>query len=392
MRCLIPFALFLTSCVAYRPAPVDYATTAAAIDAYPGGRLDFDAAYARALATHHEILRLNALARAAGDDLTPASVTVSANTRDEMSGAMADPLALAKAGQRGAEARVRACERDEILAELRVEELTLAADLAEAFLVERTLAGWRVPAIDLDAASFRDAGLASDAAAAMLEAARASADAERREIAALRESNLARIRHLLPLGPDARLEIVPPPEDFPAIDETPIEERPDLQYALARYRTADAVFRQKVVDQYPSLEIGSEIGFDGRGLGGVAAVRLPVGASAPARAAEQRREAARAEVEGALLTAREEIVEARQAYETALARARASALSRHGMEAAYAAALARIEVEPDAFDPAADIAGRAVAEATMARASALELVRARVALARAMSRPRRVTR
>ncbi len=386
-----PFLILLCAgCVAYRSRPVTLPAVAEEVERRTVGRLDYAAAAAFALEYHHEVLRLEAEARAAGLDIPATAAEFSSNLDKENLEAHVDPLALARIGPRGAAARVARARREEIEARLLQEKQVLLSAVAETFLVERVLRASSPPAISLDAEPFERAGLASRAGAAQARAARAAEAAERRAIEAERRSNLAYFRHLLGLDRDAPVELLLPDEEFPPLPEATRENflrRPDLAVALARYKLADAEFRRAVADQYPSLSLGSEITWTGGGVAGLVGVRVPLGASRPARAAGETREAARIDVEAALLIAQQDAVEAEEAFESGTVRARAAALGAQGMATMYEAAATRLELEPDGFEMAADVAGRAVGEAVMAREAAVEAARARVRRARAYGWP-----
>ncbi|MGQ0615312.1 MAG: hypothetical protein ACT4PV_16395 [Planctomycetaceae bacterium] len=386
-----PFLLLLCAgCAAYRSRLVTLPAVAAEVERRTVGRLDFAAAAAFALEHHHEVLRLEAEARAAGLDIPASAGELSSNLDEENVEARVDPLALVRIGPRGAAARVARARLEELAARLRQEKQTLLAAIAETFLVERVLRTCGPPSIDLDAEPFERAGLASRSGAAQARAARAARAAEGRANDAERRSNLAYFRHLLGLDRDAPVDLALPDEEFPPLPAASRENllrRPDLAVALASYKVADAEFRQAVADQYPSLSLGSEISWTGGGVAGLVGVRVPLGASRPARAAGERREAARIGVEAALLIAQQDAVEAEEAYESGTARARAAALGAQGMATMYQAAATRLELEPDGFEMAADVAVRAVADAVMAREAAVAAARARVRRARAYGWP-----
>ncbi len=385
---IVPFAVLLSSCVAYRAAPVDLAQTARDLDARSVPEIDFAHAVGFAYAHSPELQRLRAEARAAGLDVPPADVSASVDQHDEQVMATIDPVALV---QRGAAAKAAHARQVEALAALREEERKLAAEIAECFLVEQALAGRTLPAEGPDPEAFLRAGLASDAAAAQARSAREARAAEELTVSAERVANLARLRRLMGLGADAMLAVSLPPAPFPSLPEASRErllKRADLAVALSRYAVADAEFREAVLRQYPSIEIGPAFRWDGTGWGGLAELRVPVGASRQARAAEERREAARSSVEAALLAAEEEAAAREAELRAAVARAKAKAAEADATARAYAAASARLEVEGDAFGEAAFQASMAVAAAAGARESAVAEARARIAYAAAYGWPR----
>jgi hypothetical protein len=385
---IVPFIILFSSCVAYRANPVDLEETARVLDQRSAPEVDFAQAVGFAHAHNPDLQRLRAEARAAGLDVPPFDVAAAYDQHDEQVMATFDPVALV---QRGAAAKTAHARQVEALAALREEERKLAAEIAECFLIEGALGGRALPAEAPDPQAFLEAGLASDAAAAQARAARESRAAEELMVSAERTANLARLRRLLGLGADAPLAVSLPPAPFPSPHEVSRErllKRPDLAVALSRYAVADAEFREAVRMQYPSIEIGPAYRWDGSGWGGFAELRVPIGASKQARAAEERREAARRSVEAALLAAEEEGTSREAALRAAVARAKADAAEALAMAKEYAVASAQLEIEGDGFGDAAWRAANAVAAAAEARESAVLEARARVAYAAAYGWPR----
>ncbi|MDH3591328.1 MAG: hypothetical protein OER88_05590, partial [Planctomycetota bacterium] len=334
--------------MAYRAQSVSLEEVDRAVAAREGGRFDFAAAVRLAQRQNADLRRLAAEARAAGLAIPPVAATATANTRSEVAGARVDLLQLVKVGPRGAAAKTAHARRVEALAALREAEQTIAVRIAESFLVERVLRDRAVPAIDLDADRFHTAGLASDADRQRVDFARTAEAAEHETVAAQREANLAHVRELLGLGSAAPVELVLPEDPaFATVRDARVIDRPDLARVLAAYYTADAEFRRAVIEQYPTLELGGEIAWNGSGSGGLVALRIPLGAAEPARAAGERREAARIAVEAALLQAQREA--AVHAAQLRAADARAVAFGKRAVAATalYEAALARLDVFPD---------------------------------------------
>jgi len=384
--------VLLAGCVSYREARIDLRETASRLDAEELGVLDLDAALAAARGRNPELKRLRAEARAAGLDLPPFEAEASYESRDGMLDLMVDPLGLARIGPRGAAFRLAEARRFEALAAIVARERTLAADLAETFLVEEALRGRAAPEVTLDEEAHLAAGLASEGSAASVRAARAAARAEGIALEAERAGNLAKFRRLLGAGSGARVaigELRRAGGDTPGLEPSAatLLLRPDLAEALARYGTADAELRVACRDQWPMLRVGSQITLDGGGLGGLVAVTLPVGAGRRARAAAERREAARHALEETLLRAQEEAEEARSMLSAFEERAAARAAAAAAMALEARAAQARLALEPEAFGEAADLAARAVGEAVEAREAALAAARGRAAFLRAWGWP-----
>jgi len=384
--------VLLTSagCASYESEDVSLPDLADEVAARQIGPVDFAGALEHAREHNPELKRLRAEARAAGFDVPPTDVILLGNTNKEDLKFAADPLALSMLGLRGAKARAAEARRLAMLAETKQREHHIAARIGEAFLIERTLLRFQPPSVDVDPDRFRAAGLASDVAWAHVAHARAAAAAEARAIATARADNLALLRRLLGVGKNAELELILPDGEFPAIPAQSDERflsRPDLAAALARYQSADAVFRAAVTAQYPTILIGGEWEFPDGILGGVASLRLPVGAGGPARAAKARREASRHELEQTYLAAQEDARRAEEDFAEASQREFATGLGADAARAGLRAALVELEVSPDAFGPMADAAPRAQRNIREARIAALRAARLRVQLARAYAWP-----
>ncbi|MEE8104625.1 MAG: hypothetical protein V3T86_03725, partial [Planctomycetota bacterium] len=364
--------VLLTSagCVSYEAEDVSLPELAEDVAAREIGPVDFAGALEHAHEHNPELKRLRAEARAAGFEVPPTDVILFGNTNKEDLKLAADPLALSGLGLRGAQARAAEARRLALLAETKLKEQQIAAAIGEAFLIERTLLRFQPPRVDVDPDRFRSAGLASDVAWAHVTHARAAATTEARAIVTARADNRARLRRLLGVGRHAELQLVLPEGEFPVIPAQTDERflsRPDLAAALARYRSTDAAFRAAVIAQYPTIVIGGEWEFPDSALGGVASLRLPVGAGGPARAAKARREASRHALEQAYLAAQEDARRAEEDFAEAWQREFATGLGANAARAGLHAALVELEVAPDAFGPVADAAPRAIRNIREAR-------------------------
>ena len=191
----------------------------------------------------------------------------------------------------------------------------------------------------------------------MLRAAQARTEAERLEITRLGRDQLARLRHLLGLSANATLELLDD-ERRPDVrgDDRELMARPDLALAVARFEVADRAFRKAVADQYPSFQIGPNVSLRGDPLRAMGMLNIPFAMHGQAAAARDRREAARHDVEDALLEARREATIARDELHTAAANEAAARGALEARRTAFEAARAGLEVEPDAFQPFAQAA------------------------------------
>jgi outer membrane protein TolC len=382
--------LLASGCVVYEPAPVELAQVLAQTVAPPPGPLRFDDAVAFALAHNPELARLAALARAEGADVPPFDAQLQWDGHDERVAAMIDPLALLGLGARGAAIDAAAARADEALAELAVARWQLTADIASAYVVLAALATVAPPPFDVDPEPFVQAGLASPTTAALARAAAAVAGAEREMLAGERAAVLADLCRSLGLRADAPVEPVLPDADFPALPpatDAQLLRRADLALALARYHAADAAFRSAVAAQYPSLMIGPDLAVGPGTVEAMAVLRLPLGAAGPARAAEQRRDAARHRLATDVLAASAQAHALWREHEAAEQRARATAASAAASRAALDAATAALAVEVDAFEPLVERAQMALRDAMEHRQAAVAAARHRVAKARAWGWP-----
>lgn len=317
--------------------------------------MTFAEAAALTLRRHPEILAAEARARAAGLATTVPLIGNSEwRGRNETIGVMLDPVALLGFGPRGAEIELADARVRRAVTELAVARWRTVAEVAEAYRLHRVFQRLRAPALedaDLSDAPFARAGLASPVAAAALQAANAGAAAERAALDRLCQDQLSRIRHLLALPPHAAL--TPIHDDTPTLPDAPslseLLDRPDLTLAVARFEVADAELRRAVAAQYPSLQIGPSMSLRGDPLRAMGMLKIPLLMHGAAAAAQERRAAARHDVEDALLEARLEAETAESARRVAgavEARARAVLEAR---SAALRAAQTALAVEPEAF-------------------------------------------
>ncbi len=380
-RCLatVVVSAALAGCVAYEAEDITLQKSAAALPRHVGA-LTFDQAVALAMAQNGEIKAREAECRAAGLDVMPTELQ--AQLQQESLALMIDPFALLGLTQRGASSFLAESRADEAAAALAQTRWRVVAGIAEVFAHHRALDGLQgVPLVAVDSEVFAAAGLASPVAIDQVRGAAAAADAERHAIDAEKATQTAELRQMLGLSPASELDLVLPAADWPQVppaDEECLLRRPDLALALARYRTADAEFRKAVADQYPSLMIGPDAPLRGGTIDPMAVLRLPLGASGPAEAARERRNAARSRVSDALALAANEASSWAAQYATAVVRERAARASARASAHAFAAATAALHVEVDAFERVSEKAPMAVRDAMEAREAAIAAARARV--------------
>ena len=382
--------LALASCVAYERDDANLEEIAASLQARVGGQLSFPEAVALAMRQNPELAALEAASRAAGIDVPTTELQGQWDGFEEMVAVMVDPVALLRRGPRGAAVTLAEVRGAEALAALAEARWRIVAKIAELYAVTTALRGLEAPQPAVDPEPFVRAGLASPAAAAQVRAAAANAEAERLALDVERVTLVAELRQLLGLPPTTDLEFVPIDGDFPPLppaEDAAVLQRPDLALALARYRVADAEFRRAVADQYPSLMLGPQIPLRGGPLDAMAVLRLPLGASSLARAAQERRTAARATLVAAFLAASNAASVADSTHAAAEQRAVAMSASAVASAAALAAAKTGLQVEVDAFQRLAEAAPMAVRDAVELRGALVAAARARVQRAVAFGWP-----
>lgn len=381
-------AAVLAGCVSYVAEDVTLPGAAVALPHHDGA-LTFDAAVALAMAHNGEIRAREAECRAAGLEVAPTELELQLEQKNLA--LLVDPLALLGMAQRGARARVAEARAVEAAAALAQTRWRTVAAIAEVFAHCRALDALPPPpVVDVDGEAFAAAGLASPLAVAQIEGATAAAAAARQTLDAERAAQLAELRRLLGLSPASVLELVLPPADWPpssAGGDEALLRRPDLALALADYQVADAAFRQAVAEQYPSLMVGPDVPLRGGSIEPMAVLRLPVGATGPARAAQERRAAARHRLDDALAAAAGEAAAAAFERDAAAARAAAALAGARASAQNLAAALVALQVDFEAFEGLPEKAIMAVRDANEARDAAIAADRARVRAAVAAGWP-----
>ncbi|MEO6597538.1 MAG: hypothetical protein ABIP94_22570 [Planctomycetota bacterium] len=382
----------LSGCVGYQADSSDAQSIAAEVLSRKGGRFTIDEAISLAWRQNPELRALEARARAAGAASTvPILVMGEWRSRGDDIGLMTDPIALLGLGSRGAAIDQADARQVEAVATLATARWRTAAAVVEAFAIDAALATLAVPDLALDTRAFERAGLASPIASSQLRAAQARADSERVELDRMRADDHARLRQLLGLPRDTKLALSPLPPNWlvqPNGTDAELLSRPDLALALARFRTADADFYKAVTDQYPSFQIGPVISLKSDPLEAMGLLQLPIGMHGLAEAARERRQAARDDLENALLAAGREATLADQELAGATALVAATAGELQASTTSLAAARAAIAVEVDAFAPFADTARMLLRDTMEHRLAKVALARARVARAQAYGWPR----
>lgn len=394
MRRLALPALLLGACVSYRARPVDPAEEAEKAARPPEGPLSYEAAVRFAVAQNPDLramrLRMEAIAERPPPE--PLSIGAGANEdSDFVAEAEADALSLLGLGVRRADLALARARRREALLRHHERAREIAAGLAEVFETERLFSSLAEPPEPMAPDAFVRAGLLPVAAEKVARADRAGLDAERSARASLRAANRIRLLRLLGCAPGAAPDLSLPEPPLPPPGPCPprraLEARADVQRSLAEYEVAEARLRRAVAAQFPSITLEPSLGGDPLSLFGMVSVRIPVGASREARAAEAEREAARADLAALVLDALAEAE--RTAGEAALAAARLLAARERAAAAEELRRTAPMRLQTDASAPAEVVLeGREAIEAAAAlREAALEDLRARFAAARAAGWP-----
>ncbi len=384
----------LPGCVHYRAAPLDVGRSLRSSAPPVASVWTFDGAVRHAIEHNPDLAALRARAMAVNVDPPRAPVEGSvgrgSDERGEI-GLSVDALSLLGLGSRPYEVALACARRNEAFMAHHERARGIAGEIAEALSVERALAGLTEPEYRVDVGAFVRAGLeagsAETAAAATAEAWKAEQAAR---VAERKSSQLALVRALgLPPGSEVRVE--PVPAAWPMVPEAAptalVAARADIQRRIAAFETADRELRLAVRGQYPSLILEPALAFDPATLFGAVRLQLPTGMSGAIRAAESAREAARAEVESAVLDALREAGDARARW-TAAAAALAAAQKRVESSSALLAS-SRLRLEVASGSPVETVlaADSVVDAAAGLRAATLEEARARVRAARAAGWP-----
>ncbi|MBK9385542.1 MAG: TolC family protein [Planctomycetes bacterium] len=353
-------AFLLAGCESYEAAPVELAAIGREL-AQSDVPVELDLAGALRFAEERdpELRRRAHEARAALLDVPGFELMYSMGTRDGMADLTIDPAELFGLLQRGAAFDSAEAERALLVAEWQEARWRLGTELAAIFLSAQRLEQLAPPRFDVDERAFESAGLASPNAVARLRSARLAAELEQQELAAERERLRARFARRLgvPRERCPRLRFDAGDEDeFLARAQLVVDfaARPDLRVAEARYLRAEAALYEASAAQYPRLRVGPEWMIGSSSWGGMFQVYLPLDAGGPVRAARERREAARAELDATWLAAEEELWILEQDLALASARVQQLEAATHAAELALQSARAELELDAAAFEMVAE--------------------------------------
>jgi len=392
---VLPLLLLLGACVHYHAAPVDMEATVLEAPAPPGGALPYEKAVEWAVLHNPDLLALRKRAAAVNVSVPPEPPEVEAGIDSDRNPELVlvlDVFSLLGTGRRGAVKALARARRNEAWMAHHQRAREIAAEIAEAYEVERVLASLPMPEATFDPAPYVRAGFAPASAESVMRATAEALKAEARRREAERASNRLALLRLLGASSLASVEIAAPPdapwpEPPPADWRQVLKARADLQRRLASYEVAEGEFRRAVAEQYPALVVSPSVGGDPTGFFGAVTVTLPIGASKEARAAEAARDAARLELEGAVLDGLRDAEAARHQAEAAAATLMAATMRRAAQEEILRTAMAELEGRSGSFlDVVFSVEG-VVDAAAAEREAALDEVRARLAAARAAGWP-----
>lgn len=291
-----------SGCVGARPLQPTAHAVEVQTAAAPEGALTLERAWGLADRFHPELAALRQAIRSVNLRPGPEPIGVVARGLDGDARDLAvegELLSLLGIGPRAAQRRLAFAQRLALQARLRVRQVALAAELAEAFARVQALDALEDPGGAFDLSAYEEAGLVPggirDAAASTL----AEAQAERDLRATLRLEALRRIAERvgaapLPLGSAPSFDIVPTNAWAASLQSEPdlatlVRVHPELHASLAEYRVADRALRAAVAAQLPGviLRLGGDLELDAPLQ--LLRIRLPLGAPAVARAAQAER-------------------------------------------------------------------------------------------------------
>lgn len=318
----------LPACVAYRPEGRRGPEHAVTSVAPPAEALAFEQALALLVERNAELKALRA--HAAGVNQRPNEAVLGAELEIERGRAAqlsigTDVLALFGVGPRPAQAALARALRSEALARHHERARELARELAMAYARTRELAVLVTSVESLDTEAYVKAGLATPPDLQESASTKAGWAAERTIVLLERRRQKLVIAHLLGAGPEHEVTPLLPPEGWPPLPAAEahglLYARADLQRLAADVEVADRDYRLAVARQIPNVGVRLGAVFDPTEPFQMLDVSLPLGASAEARAAEQRRRASALDLEAGVLAARHDAAERRLDLEEAEAHA-----------------------------------------------------------------------
>jgi outer membrane protein TolC len=356
--------------------------------------LSFEEAVRIAVERNPDLVALRARVDAVNANPAPGPIEVGAGVdadhRPEATASL-DALSLLGLGTRRADRALAHARREEARLAHHARAREIAGEIAEAFAVERALSSLFEPQTAVDASAYVRAGLEGSVAERLAAATQADWDAEVAERAAAKAANRLALARLLGAPPGTVVVPEPPAEPWPPLSDaepaTLLATRADVQRRVAAFETADRELRRAVAAQKPGILLEPGIAADPTSLFGAVRLRIPVGAGREVLAADAAREAARAQVDAAILDAVRDAGTSRARHEAAGA-ARSAAERRLSVSVELLRAQkARLEVETGSVIELLFTADGVVDAAGSHREALLEEARARVRAARDVGWP-----
>jgi len=314
----------LGACVAYRPEPRHSPERAITSVVPPSAPLSFEQALELLAARNPELRALRAHALGVNPRPNDAALHAQLELEDGHASQLTfgtDLLALFGVGARPAQAALARAVRSESLARHHERARELARELAVAYARTRELALLVTSVEPLDTEAYVKAGLATPPDLQESASTKAGWAAERTIVALERRRQGLVIAHLLGAGPEHVVTPVLPPAGWPPLPVAGahglLYARADLQRLAAAVEVADRDYRLAVARQIPNVGVSLGAVFDPTEPFQMLDVSLPLGASAEARAAEQRRRASALDLEAGVLAAQHDAAERRLELEEA---------------------------------------------------------------------------
>ncbi len=334
-------AIAATGCMRYTPSPVE-PSVALRSSRPPAGPISYEAAVRWAIEHNPELRalawRADAVAWSPASEPLAIGVGRGSDTRAE-AGLSLDALSLLGLGTRRAEEALACARRDESWMAFHERARAIAGEIAELYAVDAAMAAMPpYPAVGIDVRAFVNAGLDAPASEAAALATESDVRTENAERATQRRAFRSAVARLLGLG-DAAIELAPTAPNWPTIPKVAPEAlattRIDVQRRVASFEVADRALRRAVAAQWPGLVLEPQVALDPSTLFGLVTLRIPIGAGREVRAAESEREAARADVDAAVLAALQDARDATDRFAqaerlTVAARTRLDASTRLG--------------------------------------------------------------
>ena len=379
---------------ALRPLGVTPTSARASLPPPPQGELAFETAVRQLVARHPELIALRA--EAAAIDPDPARVRIDAEARvrdgevgDVMLGT--EVLALLGLGPRGAQIALARALREEACLLVHERARARVGELAEAYAVHAALEALPPLPSAPDLATWREAGLASDA---LNEAAAGVAEALDVE-ASLRSIELGRAREavsvLVGSTPADDVHPVAPSEPWPPVaagsEDALVLARGDLLRRLAAVTVAERALRVAAQQQWPDLMLKLGQGIDPSTPLQTIGLSIPLDAPRKVAVARRRRDAVAKRLDEGVHTALAETAAAARDAEAAQARVRGVVADLRTVDALVTAERARLDTTPDALSAWVEVQGRRATLLRAERESRVAAARARVRAAVAAGWP-----